>query len=161
MSHRGRTIGVADTTYAEYDIAELAVEHVTENSEADISRYTTPGFPELPVAARRLIERHDCDIVLACSMVDSHNMNKEYAQRATEGFLRVTLNHDVHILEVAVGKDEARTKQGLIPTIEDRVRGHVENALALLEGKDGLRLQAGAGRRQDGDDTGSLREEYR
>lgn len=139
-------------------MGQLAVDHIASNSEAAVERYTVPGFLEAPLAAQRLIDEHGCDVVIVCSMVNSHDMNKEYAQRATEGFLRVALDNDAHVLEAAVGKDEAKTKRDLVPIIEDRVLGHVENALALLEGRDALRSEAGTGRRQGGDDAGRLGE---
>ena len=46
-------IGIADTTFARYDMARVAVEEIESmTSKVEIVRYTVPGVKDLPVAAK-------------------------------------------------------------------------------------------------------------
>ena len=57
-------IGIADTTFARVNMAELAIDIIKKNSEHEIERYTVPGFKDLPVACLKLFEDYNCDIVM-------------------------------------------------------------------------------------------------
>ena len=61
-------IGIADTTFARVDMAKFAIGIIKKNSNAKIERYTVPGFKDLPVACKKLIEEDNCDIVIALGM---------------------------------------------------------------------------------------------
>lgn len=152
----GMTVGVADTTFARYDMGGLAVKTLREESEVGIERYTVPGFKDLPVACKRLVEDHDCDIVVALGMGGSADVDKTSAHEANQALLQVELATGVHILKVMVYEDEAKDAEGLKGIFEDRVVEHARNALKLLEGKDALRSGAGEGWRQGGPDAGSI-----
>ncbi len=151
-----RTVGVADTTFARYDMGGLAVDVLRERSEVDIERYTVPGFKDLPVACKRLVEEHGCDIVLALGMGGSADADKTSAHEANQGLIQVELDTGVHILKVLVYEDEAKSPEELVDIFEDRVTAHAKNALKLLEGKDALTAAAGTGLRQGGADAGPL-----
>ena len=60
-----KKIGIADTTFARVDMAAFAIGAIKKNSDAEISRYTVPGFKDLPVACKKLIEEDKCGIVIA------------------------------------------------------------------------------------------------
>lgn len=152
------TVGITDTMYAQYDMGGLAIGTIEENSDVDIERYTVPGYNEQPLAARRLIEEHGCDIVIAVGMASPYMHNKTYLQRASEGFQQVALDTDTHVLEVFVHIDEAKGPEELVETLEDRVVEHSKNALDLLEGKETLTPRAGKGIRQGSSDAGTLLE---
>ncbi|MDY6768952.1 MAG: riboflavin synthase [Candidatus Nanohaloarchaea archaeon] len=152
----GKTVGVADTTFARYDMGSLAVDVLEEHSEVDIERYTVPGFKDLPVAVTKLVEDHGCDIVLALGMGGSADVDKTSAHEANQALLQAELDTGVHVLKVMVYEDEAKSEEELVEIFEDRVREHAKNALKLLEGKTALTPEAGEGVRQGGDDAGPL-----
>ena len=58
-------VGIADTTFARYDMASSAIDELKRWMSAHIERYTVPGIKDLPVAAKKLIEERGCDIVMA------------------------------------------------------------------------------------------------
>ncbi|MDY6774449.1 MAG: riboflavin synthase [Candidatus Nanohaloarchaea archaeon] len=151
-----KTVGVADTMFARYDMGGLAIETLKENSDVEIERYTVPGFKDLPVAAKKLIEEHDCDIVIALGMGGSADVDKTSAQDASQGLIQVELDTGVHVLKVMVYEDEAKSEEELIGIFEDRVTEHAKNALELLKGKEALTPRAGEGVRQGGTDAGPL-----
>ena len=67
-----KRIGIADTTFARYDMAKSAVDELKSNATGfKIVRYTVPGIKDLPVACKKLFEEQDCDIVMALGMPSS------------------------------------------------------------------------------------------
>ncbi|MFB6166885.1 MAG: riboflavin synthase [Candidatus Nanohaloarchaea archaeon] len=157
MSDLGeRKVGVADTMFARYDMASLAVETLTENSDVEIERYTVPGFKDLPVAAKKLVQEQGCDIVIALGMAGSADVDKTCAHEASQGLIQVELDTNTHVLEVFVYEDEAKNPAELEDIFEDRVKRHAENALKLLEGREALTPRAGEGVRQGGEDAGPI-----
>ncbi|MDY6769766.1 MAG: riboflavin synthase [Candidatus Nanohaloarchaea archaeon] len=154
----GKTVGVADTTFARYDMGGLAVETLQAESDVAIERYTVPGFKDLPVACQRLVEEHGCDIVLALGMGGSADVDRTSAHEANQGLIQAELQTGTHILKVLVYEDEAKTEDDLIAIFEDRVTEHARNALKLLEGKETLTPEAGGGLREGGPDAGPLGE---
>ncbi|MDY6766286.1 MAG: riboflavin synthase [Candidatus Nanohaloarchaea archaeon] len=152
----GKTVGVADTTFARYDMGGLAIDVLQEHADVDIERYTVPGFKDLPLAAKRLADEHGCDIVLALGMGGSADVDKTSAHEANQALLQAELETGVHVLKVMVYEDEAKSREELVDIFEDRVREHAKNALKLLEGKEALTPEAGEGLRQGGDDAGAL-----
>lgn len=151
-----RTVGVADTMFARYDMGALAIETLQEHSDVQIERYTVPGFKDLPAACKKLIEEYDCDIVIALGMAGSADVDKTCAHEASQGLIQTELMTNTHIIEVFVYEDEAKTEDGLIDIFEDRVVEHAKNTLKLLEGKTALTPHAGQGVRQGHDDAGPL-----
>lgn len=153
----GKKVGVTDTMYARYDMGQLAIDTLREHSDVSIERYTVPGYNEQPLACKRLVEEYDCDIVIAVGMASPYSHNKDYLQTASRGFQQVSLETGVHVLEVFVAEDEAKSKDDLIDIIVDRVTEHSKNALDLLDGKETMTPRAGKGIRQGGPDAGPLR----
>jgi len=150
------TIGIADTMFARYDMGALAEQTIKEaNPDMKIIRYTVPGFKDLAVASKKLLEEHDCEIVIALAMVGKEPIDKQCSQDASFGIQQAQLLTNKHILEVFVHEDEAEGKE-LIKIFEDRTIKHTVNALDLLKGKDVLRHKAGKGVRQGSEDAGEI-----
>jgi riboflavin synthase len=150
-------IGIADTTFSRVNMAEFAIETITKNSDAKIERYTVPGFKDLPVASKILLEEYDCDIVIAFGMAGSMPIDKQCAHEASLGLQKVQILTSKHILEVFVHMDEANNDKELLEISKNRTIKHSLNALALLEGKTSLTNKAGAGLRQGKQDVGPVK----
>lgn len=150
-------IGIADTTFARIDMAKFAIGIIKKNSGAEIARYTVPGFKDLPVACKKLIEEDRCDIVMALGMAGKMPIDKQCAHEASMGLQSVQLMTNKHVLEVFVHADEARKEKDLYQIAKNRSEKHALNALALLKGKIELTKYAGMGRRQGKSDEGPVR----
>lgn len=150
-------IGIADTTFARVDMAGFAVGIIKKNSNAEIARYTVPGFKDLPVACKRLIGQDKCDIVIAFGMAGKKPIDKQCAHEASMGLQAVQLMTSKHILEVFVHIDEARKEKEIYEIAKNRAEKHALNALALLKGKTELTKYAGMGRRQGKEDEGPIK----
>ena len=150
-------IGIADTTFARVDMAAVAMEAIRKESEnVAFERYTVPGFKDLPVAAKKLIEERGCEIVLAFGWVGKEDIDETCASEANIGLINAELATNVHILKVFVHEREGDEKK-LVEIARDRVAKHALNALALVKGREELKQFAGKGRRQGGKDVGGLR----
>ena len=147
-------IGIADTMFARYDMGKVAVETIAD--KAEVERYTVPGFKDLPVAAKILIEKHNCDIVIACGWVGSMPIDEVCAHEANQGLIQAELMTNKHILKVFIHSKEAEDREELIQIAEDRTRKHTQNALDLLKGKETLTPNAGKGQRQGAEHRGTL-----
>ena len=152
-----KKIGVADTTFARVDMAKFAIEVIKKNSDAKIIRYTVPGFKDLPVACKKLIEEDKCDIVIALGMAGKTPIDKTCAHEAALGLQDVQLMTNKHIMEVFVFSDEAKTGKEIYEIAKDRSGKHALNAIALLKGKTELTKYAGMGRRQGKNHEGSIK----
>lgn len=150
-------IGIADTTFARVDMAKFAVGMIRKNSSAKIERYTVPGFKDLPVACKKLLEEQKCDIVIALGMAGKMPIDKQCAHEASMGLQSVQLMANKHILEIFVHMDEAKTEKELYRIAKNRVEKHALNALALLKSRTELTKYAGMGRRQGKDDEGPIK----
>tara|TARA_Y100000310_G_C20699227_1_gene828140 strand:+ start:5453 stop:5917 length:465 start_codon:yes stop_codon:yes gene_type:complete len=150
-------IGIADTMFARYDMGSLAIKTIDENSpSADIVKYTVPGVKDLPVAAKKLIEEHKCDIVMALGMVGKQPIDETCAHEANQGLIQAELMTNKHIIKVFVHEQEANDDEKLKAIFVDRTKKHTINTLKLLEGIEALSEFAGKGKRQGSDDAGSL-----
>ncbi|RLF37826.1 MAG: riboflavin synthase, partial [Thermoplasmata archaeon] len=75
-----KKIGIADTTFARYDMAKDAIDELkSRRSDIKIIRYTVPGIKDLPVACKKLIEEKGCDIVMAFGMPGKMPIDKQCA----------------------------------------------------------------------------------
>ena len=152
-----KKIGIADTTFARYDMAKDAIDEIKKNaSNVIIERYTVPGIKDLPVAAKKLFEEKNCDIVMAFGMPGSMPIDKQCAHEASLGLIAVQLLTNKHVIEVFVHEDEAKDEKQLKWLAERRAREHALNTLALLFNPDKLTQQAGSGQRQGFEDAGPL-----
>ena len=150
-------IGIADTTFARIGMAKFVIDIIKKNSDAKIERYTVPGFKDLPVACKKLIEEDKCGIVIALGMAGKMPIDKQCAHEASLGLQQVQLMTNKHILEVFVHMDETKTEKELYEIAKNRSEKHALNALALLKGKTELTKYAGMGRRQGKKDEGPIR----
>lgn len=149
-------IGIADTTFARVDMAAFAIDAVKKNSDAKIIRYTVPGFKDLPVACKKLVEEDKCDIVIALGIAGSKPIDKQCAHEASLGLQTAQLMTNKHILEVFVHMDEAKKEKEIYNIAKNRAIKHALNALALLKGKTELTKYAGMGKRQGKADEGPI-----
>jgi len=149
-------VGVADTTFARYDMAKVVLETIAAQSDAKIIRYTVPGVKDLPVACKKLLEESGCEIVIALGMPGKEEKDKVCAHEASTGIISAQLLTNKHILEVFVHEDEGKSEKELADICHERARKHALNLLALLEGKNKLTENAGTGRRQGKADAGPI-----
>ena len=153
-----KKIGIADTTFARYDMGKSAIDELkSNNTDFNIIRYTVPGIKDLPVACKILFEEQNCDIVMALGMPGSKLIDKQCAHEASTGLIKVQLLCNKHILEVFVHEDEADDEKTLSWLANKRTREHAINCLNLLFKPENLTRRAGKGLREGFDDKGPLR----
>ncbi|HYA32787.1 MAG TPA: riboflavin synthase [Candidatus Bathyarchaeia archaeon] len=139
-------IGVADTTFARYDMAKAAVDELRRWVPGTVVRYTVPGIKDLPVASKKLIEESGCEIVMALGMPGSAAIDKQCAHEASTGLIQVQLMTNKHIIEVFVYEDEAPSDKELARLADARTREHAQNVHKLLNNR--LAEEAGKGKRE-------------
>jgi len=153
-----KRIGIADTTFARYDMGKSTIDELKSNkSGIKFIRYTVPGIKDLPFACKRLFEEENCDIVIALGMPGSKPIDKQCAHEASTGLIQVQLMCNKHILEVFVHEDEAENEKELAFLADKRSREHALNALDLLFKPENLLKNAGKGLREGYEDAGPLR----
>jgi riboflavin synthase len=153
-----KRVGVADTTFARFDMAQTAIDELQSlSSGIKIIRYTVPGMKDLPVACKKLFDEQSCDIVMALGMPGSKPIDKQCAHEASNGLISVQLLCNKHIIEVFVYEDEAEQLKELAWLAEQRSREHARNVIDLLFHPENLTKQAGKGLRQGYKDAGPVR----
>lgn len=149
-------IGVADTTFARFDMAAAAIDELKSNATGfKIERYTVPGIKDLPCAARRLIDR-GCDIIMALGMPGPADIDRQCAHEASQGLIMLQVQTGVHIVEVFVHESEADSDAELRWLAERRSREHAVNVVNLLFHPERLERQAGTGQREGYEDAEPL-----
>ena len=152
-----RLIGIADTTFARYDMAKSAINQLSELGIGfKIIRYTVPGVKDLPIACKKFIEEKKCDIAMALGMPGAKEIDKMCAQEASQGLISVQLMTNKHVIEVFVHEDEAKDEKELAWLADQRTREHAINAYDLLFNPEHLIRQAGKGLRQGFKDAGPV-----
>jgi riboflavin synthase len=150
-------IGIADTTFARFDMAHAAIDELQSNSTGiKIIRYTVPGIKDLPVACKKLFEESSCDIVMALGMPGPKPIDKQCAHEASTGLIHTQLLCNKHIIEVFVYEDEAQTSKELAWLANQRTREHARNVIDLLFHPENLTKQAGHGHREGFEDAGPV-----
>jgi riboflavin synthase len=149
-------VGIADTTFARYDMARTAIRALRAAAGAEIVRYTVPGIKDLPVAAKKLLEEEGCDAVMALGMPGPAEMDKICAHEASTGLIMAQLMTNRHIIEVFVHEDEAPDEKTLAWLAEKRTAEHAQNMAWLLFNPEKLTRLAGTGQRQGYEDAGPL-----
>ncbi len=152
-----KKIGIADTTFARYDMGAAAIDELKKNASVKIERYTVPGIKDLPVASKKLIEEKGCDIVMALGMPGPADIDKQCAHEASLGIIAAQLLTSKHIIEVFVYEDEVETEKELAWLADRRAREHVQNVLKLLFKPEEMEREAGMGKREGFEDVGPLR----
>lgn len=151
-------VGIADTTFARYDMGKAAIDELKRNSSVRIERYTVPGIKDLPVACKKLFEERKCDIVMALGMPGSKDVDKTCAHEASTGIINCQLMVGKHIIEVFVHEDEAPNEKELAALMDKRAREHALNVVRLLFDPKSLEKMAGTGQRQGYEDVGPARQ---
>jgi riboflavin synthase len=151
-------VGVADTTFARVDMGGIAIDELRKHASVGIERYTVPGFKDLPVACKKLIEERGCDIVIALGMPGGKEKDRMCAHEASQGLMLAQLMTNHHIIEVFVHEDEAETDRELAWLAEQRTREHAVNAVNLVLRPQALTKMAGTGQRQGFEDAGPARQ---
>ena len=151
-----KKIGIVDTTFARYDMGTAAVDELKQlGGGFKVVRYTVPGIKDLPVAAKKLIEESECDLVIALGMPGSKPIDKQCANQASLGMQQAMLMTNKHIVEVFVYEDEIEESK-LAWLAENRAKEHAKNAYNLLFAPEELRKLAGTGQREGFEDAGPL-----
>ncbi len=151
-----RRIGIADTTFARYDMAKAAMDELKQHCSVKFVNRTVPGVKNLPVAAKQLLDE-GCDLVMAFGMPGAAPIDKQCAHEASLGLIWVQLLTDKHVIEVFVFEDEAESDKDLAELADRRAREHALNVYRLLFKPEELKKLAGAGQREGGPDAGPLR----
>ena len=153
-------IGVVDTMFARYDMGAAARAELAQcpghGDTFSVVSTTVPGFKDLAVAAKNMIEREGCSIVVALGMPGRAPIDKQCAHEAALGIMQAQLMTSTPILEVFVHEDESDDPAVLASVFENRSRKHARNAYWMLFEPDQLRERAGRGVRQGFDDAGPL-----
>ena len=153
-----KIIGIADTTFARYDMGRAAIDELEHTGTGfKILRYTVPGVKDLPVACKKLIEEQNCDLVMALGMPGPKDKDKMCAHEASTGLIRAQLITNKHIIEVFVHEDEADDDKTLAFLADKRTREHAVNAYDLLFRPESLTKRAGTGLRQGFADAGPIK----
>lgn len=154
-----RVIGIADTTFARFDMGGAAIGELKSlGTGFKIARYTVPGIKDLPVACKKLFEEQGCDLVIALGMPGGKAIDRQCAHEASTGLIACQLMVGKHIIEVFVHEDEAQDAKTLAWLAERRSREHARNAYLLLFRPEELVKNAGKGLRQGYEDAGPVRE---
>jgi len=152
-----KKIGIADTTFARYDMYESAVDELSKTGTGyEIERYTVPGIKDLAIASKKLIDG-GCDIVMALGMPGPEAIDKQCADQASKALLYVEVETGTHIIEVFVHEDEAEDEKKLKELADSRAREHAVNVYDLLFRPERLEEKAGQGLREGHPDVRPLR----
>ncbi|HLH28154.1 MAG TPA: riboflavin synthase [Acidimicrobiales bacterium] len=153
-------IGVADTMFARYDMGSEAVAELEScpghGERFEIVRRTVPGFKDLGVACKRLVEQERCAIVVALGMPGRAPIDQVCAHEASQGIMLAQLLTSTHVLEVFVHEGEEDDPAALAKVCVDRARKHARNAYWMLYEPDQLARRAGQGIRQGYEDAGPI-----
>jgi riboflavin synthase len=153
-------IAVVDTMFARYDMGAEALDELADcpghGERFEVLHQTVPGFKDLAVAAKRLIEDEDCRIAVVLGMPGKEAVDKTCAHEASSGIMLAQLMTSTPILEVFVHEDEADDPAVLAAVCRDRARKHARNAYWMLYEPEQLTRRAGQGVRQGFDDAGPV-----
>jgi riboflavin synthase len=150
-------VGVADTTFSRVNMGAIAIDELRKHASVAIERVTVPGIKDLPVACKKLIEQHKCDIVMALGMPGGKEKDRLCAHEASQGLIMCQLMTSTHIIEVFVHEDEVKDVNELAWLSEQRTREHAVNAVKLVLHPKDLTKEAGTGQRQGFSDAGPAR----
>ena len=153
-------IGVVDTMFARIDLGGYALEELRScpgyGDRFDVVYRTVPGFKDLAVECKRLVEQENCRIVVALGMPGRAAIDQVCAHEASQGIMMAQLLTSTHILEVFVHEAEEEDPAALVPVGEDRARKHARNAYWMLYEPEQLRRRRGRGVRQGYADAGPI-----
>jgi riboflavin synthase len=153
-------IGVVDTMFARYDMGAEAISELRScpghAERFEIVHRTVPGFKDLGVACKKLVEEEGCLIVVALGMPGRAPIDQVCAHEASQGIMLAQLLTNTHVLEVFVHETEEDDPAKLASVCVDRARKHARNAYWMLYEPEQLTRRAGQGVRQGYADAGPL-----
>jgi riboflavin synthase len=153
-------IGIADTMFARYDMGAEAEEELRScpgyGERFELIRRTVPGFKDLGVECKKLIEEDGCKIVVALGMPGKAEIDQVCAHEASQGIMLAQLLTNTHVLEVFVHENEEEDAERLAAVCVDRARKHARNAYWMLYEPEQLQRRAGQGVRQGYSDAGPV-----
>jgi riboflavin synthase len=153
-------IGVVDTMFARFDMGAEAVDELAacpgHGERFEVLRRTVPGFKDLGVEAKKLIEEDGCGIVVALGMPGRAAIDQVCAHEASQGIMLAQLLTNTHVLEVFVHENEEDDAERLAAVCVDRARKHARNAYWMLFEPEQLQHRAGQGVRQGYPDAGPI-----
>src|SRR5579859_1646204 len=122
-------IGVVDTMFARVDMGAIALQALRAKQDFgvrfDITRRTVPGFKDLAVAAKRMIQLDGCEIVVALGMPGAAELDRACAHEASLGVMLAQVLTGVPVLEVFVYESEALDDPArLLAICQDRCAKH-------------------------------------
>lgn len=145
--------------FARVDMFKIVKKALDDSMEPGIKleRYTVPGVKDLPVACKKLLEEHNCDICMALGMPGNQPIDKTCAHEASQGLINTQLQTNKHVIEVFIHLDEGKDEKELFEILKNRTYDHTMNAIALLKGKNRLEKFAGKGVRQGKESVGAIK----
>lgn len=153
-------IGVVDTMFARVDLGGYALDELKScpgyGERFEVVYRTVPGFKDLAVECKRLVEQEGCKILIALGMPGRAAIDQVCAHEASQGIMQAQLTTSTHILEVFVHENEEEDPAALVPVAEDRARKHARNAYWMLYEPEQLQRRAGKGIRQGYADAGPI-----
>jgi len=151
---------VVDTMFARYDMGAEAVDELAacpgHGERFEVVRRTVPGFKDLGVECKRLVEEDGCVIVVALGMPGRAAIDQVCAHEASQGIMLAQLLTNTHVLEVFVHENEEDDPALLAAVCVDRARKHARNAYWMVFEPEQLRRRAGQGVRQGYADAGPI-----
>ena len=153
-------IGLVDTMFARFDMGAEAASELAScpgyGETFEIIRRTVPGFKDLGVECKRLIENEKCRIVVAMGMPGKAAIDQVCAHEAAQGIMLAQLLTSTHVLEVFVHENEEEDPVKLAQVCINRARSHARNAYWMLYEPEQLARRAGQGIRQGYEDAGPI-----
>jgi len=153
-------IGVVDTMFARFDMGAEAMDELAgcpgHGVRFEVVRRTVPGFKDLGVECKKLVEEAGCRIVVAFGMPGRAAIDQVCAHEASQGIMLAQLLTNTHVLEVFVHENEEDNPERLAAVCVDRARKHARNAYWMLYEPQQLQRRAGQGVRQGYGDAGPL-----
>ncbi len=152
-----KRIGICSTTFARYDMASAAIKQIKKQvTGVKFIESYVPGVKDLPVAAKKLIEEENCDIVMAFGMPGGEKIDKLCAHEASTGLIQAQLMTNTHILEVFVHEDEGKDDKDLKELMFNRATQHADNLVKMLFKPEQMKREVGTGIREGREDKGPL-----
>lgn len=153
-------IGVVDTMFARVDMGAYALDELRScpgyGERFEVVHRTVPGFKDLAVCCKRLVEEGGVKILVALGMPGRAPIDQVCAHEASQGIMLAQLLTSTPILEVFVHENEEEDPADLVPVCENRARKHARNAYWMLYEPEQLTRRAGQGIRQGYADAGPI-----
>jgi riboflavin synthase len=161
LQNETKRIGVVDTMFARIDMGAIVLAALAtrqgQPEPFEVIRTTVPGFKDLGVAAKRLIENEGCHIVIACGMPGGARLDRLCTHEASLTIAMAQLMTTTPILEIFVHEEEAMGNETkLVAICHDRCSKHALNAHDMLFAPETLVARAGKGVRQGYADAGPI-----